>query len=552
VTHVPGEGSARLEVVRLARVVFGPELTAWFGRVALAGGALAGGATRASDVNAVGTFAFRPVTSPLLKAPLGMEPQSPGTRASYLDRASVPGAGGRRAVELVGMDLEQLELGVQAGSEWPRASLGAPGEGRLPSEPELRRRIVAVFNAGPEAAYERYGTMAHGRLLVAPEPTWPSLVVSRAQGATLGAWPFGDEVPADVLGFTQRRSALVRAHAVVPGSDRSVRRRSALCAVSRRRLVYAYADAIDAEGLATALVTAGCENALPLAGSPERLGFVLADAGAASNARFEPLDASMDFDAAATLAGTTRDFFYLAVRDVRPKAPPGMPWQPDGGTEPEPAWLPAILHGELTLGGVTLGLTSFELRRLDLRLRPGTLEPGAKGQAWAGALGAEEQARALASLELGHATGAARHGLALGTLIPLPLRPSYATLVVGNGTARILLPGEGVTLGAGEQAVQLPLLADDTDVTARARERGDARLRAALGVTDDGRLVVATLRHDSSDPLAVGLRTAGCRRVLELDRGSHHPAALERTGTEHPPREAPDSSTLWLLSRAVH
>jgi len=340
----------------------------------------------------------------------------------------------------------------------------------------------------------------------------------------------------------------VRAGAVVPTRDRSSRRRSALCAVSSGRLVYAYADAADAETLAKGLVSAGCDFALPLAGSPERLGFVLADVGRGAQ-RFEPLDPRFDFDGPATLSGSTRDFLYLSVRDVRPKAPLEMPWGPDGGAQPEPAWLPGILRGELTLGGVTLELTSFETRRSDFRVRPGPLEPGAKGQPWSGALSAEDRGRALAALELGHATGAARMGLALGTLIPLPMKPGYATLVVGNGEARILLPGEPVTLRAEEHAVQLPLLADDADVTARARERGDARKRAALGVTEDGRVVVATLRHDSSDPLAVGLRAAGCRRIVELDRGSHHPASLERTGSERPPREEPESTTLWVLRR---
>jgi hypothetical protein len=312
--------------------------------------------------------------------------------------------------------------------------------------------------------------------------------------------------------------------------------------------VYAYADAADPETLAKGLVSAGCDFALPLAASPERLGFVLADASGGAP-RFEPLDPRFDFDGAATLSGSTRDFLYLSVRDVRPKAPLEMPWSPDGGAQPEPAWLPGILRGELALGGVMLELTSFETRRSDFRVRPGPLEPGAKGQPWSGALSPEDRARALAALELGHATGAARMGLALGTLIPLPMKPGYATLVVGNGEARILLPGEAVTLRAEEHAVQLPLLADDADITARARERGDARKRAALGVTEDGRVVVATLRHDSSDPLAVGLRAAGCRRIVELDRGSHHPASLERTGSDKPPRDAAESTTLWVLRR---
>ena len=549
VTHAPGGESGILGLVALSRACLGPRLTALGGQVVLR----ASSAVRRALGSSTGQQALRPadvrwqpVRSALLKPPLGADPAAGGERASYFDRATL--AVGGANLELVGIDLEQLELGVQAGSEWPRASFGAAGEGKLPSDPERRQRVVAVLNAGPEAAYERYGTMADGRLLVPPADDWPSLTVTRSGRVTLGAWSFGDDIPGDVVAFTERQSALVRAGAVVPASDRSSRRRSALCAVSSGRLVYAYADAADAETLAKGLVSAGCDFALPLAGSPERLGFVLADVGRGAP-RFEPLDPRFDFDGPATLSGSTRDFLYLSVRDVRPKAPLEMPWGPDGGAQPEPAWLPGILRGELTLGGVTLELTSFETRRSDFRVRPGPLEPGAKGQPWSGALSAEDRGRALAALELGHATGAARMGLALGTLIPLPMKPGYATLVVGNGEARILLPGEPVTLRAEEHAVQLPLLADDADVTARARERGDARKRAALGVTEDGRVVVATLRHDSSDPLAVGLRAAGCRRIVELDRGSHHPASLERTGSERPPREEPESTTLWVLRR---
>jgi hypothetical protein len=552
VTRVVGADSGRVGVTGLGRAWFGPRVTTLGGQGVLSVLAAArralGAGTGGAPPKRPGDIAWRPVRSALMKTPLGVDPAATGERAPYFERATLA-AGGPGSIELVAIDLEQLELGVQAGSEWPRASFGAPGEGRLPIDPERRRRVVAVLNAGPEAAYDRYGTMADGRLLVAPEPGWPSVVVTRSGRVTLGAWTFRGELPADVLGFTERRTALVQAGAPVATSDRSVRRRSALCAVAPNRLLYAYADAADPETLARGLVAAGCDTALPLAASPERLGFALVDAGP-GGARFEFLDPRFDFDAAATLTGGARDFFYLSVRDVRPKAPPDMPWHPDSGAQPEPAWLPGILGGELTLGGATLSLTSFETRRSDFRVRPGPLEPGAKGQPWSGALAPAERARALASLELGHATGAARYGLALGTLIPLPLKPSYATLVLGDGEARILLPGEPVTLRAEEQAVQLPLLADDADVTARARERGDARQRAALGVTDDGRVVVATLRHDSSDPLAVGLRAAGCRRIVELDRGSHHPAVLERSGTEKAPREAPESSTLWVLSRA--
>ncbi len=189
--------------------------------------------------------AWRPVESPLLKPPLGVGTQTVGGREPYLLRAEAPGLGSAGAVELVAIQLEQLELGVQAGSAWPKASFGVPGDGRLPADTEHLRRVVAVFNAGPEAAYDRYGAMTDGRLLVAPEAQRPSVLVTRSHRVTLEAWPFGNEVPTDVLAFSQRRTALVNGGNVVASTDTSVRRRSALCAVSSNRLVYAYAKASD-------------------------------------------------------------------------------------------------------------------------------------------------------------------------------------------------------------------------------------------------------------------------------------------------------------------
>jgi hypothetical protein len=548
---VPVEGAPRLAVLALARRWLGLELTALAGRAWFR----AENALRRTDAGARAGQAgerpsFAPFAHPLLKPPLGTDPTA-GRAESYLFRATLhpDPARPRAALELVALDLRQLELGFAAGGEWPEASESAHGEGRLPRDPERTRRVVAVFNAGPEAAYTRYGTFSGGRILVAPGARAPSVAMLRSGRVWFGAWPHGDEIPADDAAFTQRRSALVSAGAPVASGDDSVRRRTALCLAANGRLIYAYADALDADALAASLARAGCDYALPLAASPERLGFALADVRNEHDARFELIEPRMDFDGAAALRGSTRDFFYVLVRDMTPKNPPGVVWRPDGGTQAPPAWLPGILSGELQLGGISVQLVSFAAGGFELRVRPGPREPATNARHPAYKLAEPERDRALAELELGHATGATRLGLALGARIPVPLRPSSATLVLGDGMARILLPGEPVTLGGEDQAVQLPLLVDDEGVTPHARERGDMRARSALGVTGDGRLVVALLRHDSSDPLAVALRAAGCQRVVELDRGSHHPASLERAGTDKPPREAPESTTLWVLAR---
>ncbi|HEX6275678.1 MAG TPA: hypothetical protein VFZ53_21705, partial [Polyangiaceae bacterium] len=135
---------------------------------------------------------------------------------------------------------------------------------------------------------------------------------------------------------------------------------------------------------------------------------------------------------------------------------------------------------------------------------------------------------------------------------PITLKDAFATLVLApTEPPRILAPGRSVKLRADEQAVQLPLLADASGVTERARERGALRMRSVLGVTRSGRVLVGLLKHDSSDPLAVALRSAGAEQVVELDRGSHHPAFVHRAGTDNPPGASYESTTLWVLGRPM-
>ena len=368
------------------------------------------------------------VESPLLKLPLGVDPPAGGRRTRAVSFC------GRRlsAVSIGGSGLHRARGDPAASSSSSACGQGARGRRRsvrrcratdgCPRIPSILRRVVAVFNAGPEAAYDRYGADdGRMRLLVAArgaasECHRDALAPGHARSVAVWRTRFPRTCSA---ASRQRRTALVN------GGNRggesrttSVRRRSALCATvstatvssTRVRQGVRSGDALGQR----ALVSAGCEVALPLAASPERLGLVLVDAKSRADARLSLLDADMDFGRPRGHSRARRaDFFYLSVRDVRPKLPPGvaMEWQADGGAEPPPAWLPGILRGELTLGGVTLTLASFETARSDFRVRPGPLEPGAKGQPWSGLLSADDQARALASSSSsGTRSGATRLG----------------------------------------------------------------------------------------------------------------------------------------------
>jgi hypothetical protein len=142
--------------------------------------------------------------------------------------------------------------------------------------------------------------------------------------------------------------------------------------------------------------------------------------------------------------------------------------------------------------------------------------------------------------------------LAFGNRASLELRSGYATLVLAAGKApEIRPPGYKPVIADSEEAVQLPLLAEESQLTPRARERGALRDRAAMCVSPAGRVLVAQARHDTSDVLSAALVKAGCPRVVELDRGSLHPSFVHRTGSATPPITGYETSVLYALGRPM-
>jgi hypothetical protein len=168
------------------------------------------------------------------------------------------------------------------------------------------------------------------------------------------------------------------------------------------------------------------------------------------------------------------------------------------------------------------------------------------------ALDADEQGRALFAFTLGHTTRATRYGLSFDARETLPLRRVYPTLVLRErGGFEVLPEGQQPEAEAGTTQVQLPALAKQGELTARAKERGAQRLRGALCVTPGGKLLAAFVEHDGSAPLAMLLLELGCSEVLELDRASQHAATFYRSGTQLQLPGASEASLLVGLSRPM-
>ena len=467
---------------------------------------------------------------------------------------------------LIAMDMRRLELRVSEGSEEPAPLSGIPGTGRLPADPQVLERVVGMFNGAFKTEHGQYGMMVDRRIILPPVPGAATVVLDETGRVALGSWPQDGAIAPDLVSFRQNLDPLVEDGVVNP-SGRFVwgthvvgagvaTQRTALCVTGAGQLIYAFGEDLDAAGLARGLAQARCTYAIHLDMNPGHCGFVFADLIDMSERRYrlEKASSAMTIPVDRYVRTSPQDFFYVLLRDSTPPPAEGLSWAPDEGTQPPPEVVPAIFAGTLELGDLEVRVVSFAARRFRWVLRAGDREPQPAGAApLRRQLDAGSVARALAAIGMGHTTS--EHVLGLGfhrQQTSIPMRSDHATLVISSrGVVSIQPPRVQPDLREDDDAVQLPLLADEGELTPRARESGSHRARAALCVADDGRVVVALVKHDSTAPAASVLLRVGCRRVVELERGSQHAAYLHRRGSSTPPVARYDTTRLYALPRPM-
>jgi hypothetical protein len=119
-------------------------------------------------------------------------------------------------VILVAMDMRQLDLDMEAGTEDPKPLTGGHGPGRIPRDPATYTRVVAAFNGAFKTEHGNYGMMVHKRVLLPPQPGAASIVVLSDDRVGFGTWADTHEIgrirgvdPSDIVSFRQNLDALV-------------------------------------------------------------------------------------------------------------------------------------------------------------------------------------------------------------------------------------------------------------------------------------------------------------------------------------------------------
>ncbi|MBE7484846.1 MAG: hypothetical protein HS104_33380 [Polyangiaceae bacterium] len=515
--------------------------------------------------NKPGEGEWQPVALPFLKPMPGTDEKHGKAPAYFYKTFFRPDAARPYSeVMLIAMDMRQLELGMQAGFEDPKPLTGPPGDGRLPRDKAVLDRIVGTFNGAFKTTHGRYGMKVDDRVLIPPVAGGATVMVTKDGSVGLGSWPKSEEIPDEIRSFRQNLDPLVEDGVANPTgryiwgwqlSGTSVMtQRTALCVTAAGHLYYAFAPEIDGPTLGKALAQAGCSYGVHLDMNPGHCGFVYTDIVdyRAKEFNLKKAHDAMNLDPGKFVRWSAKDFFYVMVRDPVPTDPSGVRWSPDGGLQPPPQWLPGVFKGKLKVGNLEVELASFEPGRVGYRVRAGSKEPRQSNMAGHVELTGEDSQRVVAAIGLGHTTDAMRLGIAFAGTQALDPKAAYATLVVSPGKPlAILAPGEVAKLDKDDESVQLPLLAENGKLTDAALAHGPLRLRGALCALPSGRVLVATARHDSSDSLAAALLKIGCTRVVEIDRGSQHPAFVHRAGSETPPLASYETSVLYAVGRPM-
>src|SRR5262249_27212280 len=91
-------------------------------------------------------------------------------------------------VLLVAMDMRQLDVGMEAGSEDPKPLTGPPGTGRIPRDPQVYQRVAAAFNGGFKTEHGNYGMMLNKRVLLPPVPGVATVILTKDGRVGMGSW----------------------------------------------------------------------------------------------------------------------------------------------------------------------------------------------------------------------------------------------------------------------------------------------------------------------------------------------------------------------------
>ena len=470
-------------------------------------------------------------------------------------------------VLLVAMDLRQLDLDMEAGVEDPEPLTGPHGTGRIPRDPAVYRRVAAAFNGAFKTEHGHYGMMVHKRVLLPPVPGAATVTVLDDGRVGFGSWGADRKVggivgvsDGAIVSFRQNLDALLDRGQVnptgrnmwgftLPGKGVQTER-TGLCVTTSGHLLYAWGDDVSATSLAKAMKMAGCDYAMHLDMNPYHTGFLFTaiDDLPAKKFKSQLLTTGMSIPIERYIQYAPKDFFYVMVHDPTPPGlDGGSPWEPDGGSQPPPRWMPGVWSARVDGAQGSVELFDVEPGRATWRVRAGAAESPAATPLRE--LTGDDARRVLFAVGMGVAADKRPRGLATDGRLAVPVHGGPDSGVLGvaeDGKISIERVTEATAAEGHADLVELPVVL--WDGAALPATTGSVLPRSAIGLTASGRVLLARGAFTGVAPLAEALARAGCTRAVSLDRGASATAFLDRAGGSSPPRARYDETVLYAVA----
>lgn len=457
---------------------------------------------------------------------------------------------------LVAMDMRQMELAMQAGSEDPVPLVGPRGDGRIPRRPEVLSRVVGAFNGAFKTEHGEYGMVVDRRVLLPPRPRAATLARLADGRAAMGTWPESAALPPDIVSLRQNLDPLIEDGVenprrrslwgfVLGGIESMPTVRSGVCADERGHLFYVWGEETTGRLLARAMNRAGCTYGMHLDMNPTHAAFhfLRVDDLRRREVQSQVLLRSMRSNPDRFIYFSAKDFFYLTLRDPRPTLPPDTTWEP-GPAQPAPRWMPAVFTATRTLSdGRSARVSSLAADRVRFALRAGRAEPSvlqSRGDLAATTFTPREGEVVLGAVELGTArsTGVVRGLRVDGRLRMVFLQRAMAVLGVADGGLTLRATPEGTH----DELEATPVLLNGADVGETSWER---RARMVIARARDNRVLLVETDGGAAAVREL-LRASGATDAAAFEAGNGAVGTRWSSASE-PLRDAYPSTTLFVI-----
>jgi uncharacterized membrane protein len=225
-------------------------------------------------------------------------------------------------VSLVKINMQQLSLGMEAGTYYPGETKKLFGPGKVPKSIQDSNNLIAVFNGGFQKKDGYYGMIVGDKTYVPLRKGLATLLLT-SDGKPHFIIYQGEKLGSNVIGVRQNGPFLIKNGVITSFNENGIDTwgrtttnsmytwRSGIGITKNGDLIYAVGNSLIPKTLAKALLDAGAVDAMQLDINPYWVRFIVYNSSGKGTYSFYPLLKNMHNGGYDYLHGYNKDFFFV-------------------------------------------------------------------------------------------------------------------------------------------------------------------------------------------------------------------------------------------------